>query len=251
MKKNKMLRIASVLLVAVLLSTCAISGTFAKYVTTDTSSDSARVAKWGVEITLADDMGAFATTYTTDESGDGAYTGANSVASSASPADDVVAPGTKGSMSFTIQGKPEVAARLTITAEGTPIKLDAGTYTLEAGKFGANEVSVTTTATYEPIKFYLGTENINENTTYSYTLSELNAALEALSKNYNPNDDTLAETYYIGWKWDIQNAFTNATFTTTPYENASVVDFLDTYLGDVDNIQTTTFQFTIRLEQID
>ena len=44
MKKNKMMRIASVLLVAVILTTCAISGTFAKYVTSGNGSDNARVA---------------------------------------------------------------------------------------------------------------------------------------------------------------------------------------------------------------
>ena len=51
MMKNKMMRAASILLVAVLLSTCAISGTFAKYVTTASGTDTARVAKWGVVIT--------------------------------------------------------------------------------------------------------------------------------------------------------------------------------------------------------
>ena len=49
MKKNTMMRVASALLVAVLLTTCAISGTFAKYVTTATSNDSARVANWGFD----------------------------------------------------------------------------------------------------------------------------------------------------------------------------------------------------------
>ena len=101
MKKNKMMRIASVLLVAVLLSTCAISGTFAKYVTSDSGSDTARVAKWGVEISLADDLGAFLPKYETDETGTGAYVGTHTVAC-LNDAEDLVAPGTKGSMSFTI-----------------------------------------------------------------------------------------------------------------------------------------------------
>ena len=48
MKKNKMMRTASGLLVATLLTTSMISGTFAKYTTQDEASDSARVAKWGV-----------------------------------------------------------------------------------------------------------------------------------------------------------------------------------------------------------
>ena len=51
MKKNRMMRLASILLVATLMSTCTISGTFAKYVTTASGSDTARVAKWGVTVT--------------------------------------------------------------------------------------------------------------------------------------------------------------------------------------------------------
>lgn len=47
MKKNVMMRIASVLLIAVLVTTCGISGTYAKYVSTAEGSDTARVAKWG------------------------------------------------------------------------------------------------------------------------------------------------------------------------------------------------------------
>ena len=44
MKTNKMMRIASVLLVAVLLTTCVISGTFAKYTTTVSATSTANVA---------------------------------------------------------------------------------------------------------------------------------------------------------------------------------------------------------------
>ena len=51
MKKNRMMRLASVLLVLTLLSTSVISGTFAKYTTSVTSNDKARVAKWGFEAT--------------------------------------------------------------------------------------------------------------------------------------------------------------------------------------------------------
>ena len=47
MKKNVMMRVASALLVAVLMTTCAISGTFAKYTSSATGTDTARVAKWG------------------------------------------------------------------------------------------------------------------------------------------------------------------------------------------------------------
>ena len=47
MKKNRMLRLASALLILTLLTTSVIGGTFAKYVSTGSVSDTARVAKWG------------------------------------------------------------------------------------------------------------------------------------------------------------------------------------------------------------
>ena len=61
MKRNKMMRIASALMVATLLSTSVISGTFAKYVTEDSASDTARVAKWGVTVQASGDL--YATEY--------------------------------------------------------------------------------------------------------------------------------------------------------------------------------------------
>lgn len=107
MKKNVMMRIASILLVCVLATTCGISGTFAKYVTEGTGSDSARVAKWGVTVTAESSM--FSQEYLTD---DNTFSGTYSV----SAAEDVVAPGTKGDMvAIVISGKPEVAARVTYT----------------------------------------------------------------------------------------------------------------------------------------
>lgn len=53
MKKNKMMRLASCLLVAILLTTSVISGTFAKYTTSSTGTDSARVATWGFQDTAS------------------------------------------------------------------------------------------------------------------------------------------------------------------------------------------------------
>ena len=112
MKKNIMMRLASFLLIAVLLSTSVISGTFAKYVTAESGSDSARVAKWGVEVTAEGTT--FATAYAReDDSLDttaASRVGVNSVAAN----EDVVAPGTSGSMAtIGIAGTPEVAVQVT------------------------------------------------------------------------------------------------------------------------------------------
>lgn len=114
MKKNKMMRLASVLLVAVLMSTCAISGTFAKYVTNGTATSTARVAKFGVKVNATGNL--FSTTYAVDE--EKTKIEGNSVISST--AENVVAPGTSGSLTnIQITGMPEVAVRVTNEATVT------------------------------------------------------------------------------------------------------------------------------------
>ncbi len=112
MKKNKMMRLASSLLVAVLLTTSVISGTFAKYVTSDEASDSARVAKWGVVVKA--DGTLFGKTYLNGTSNPGENNAAENTitvkANSTSLTDKVLAPGTKNDtgISFAISGQPEV-----------------------------------------------------------------------------------------------------------------------------------------------
>ena len=109
MKKNRMMRLASGLLVAVLLTTCAISGTFAKYVTSESGSDFARVAKWGVEVE-AESFDMFTDAYETDDT-TATFTGSYSVDSA--DGEDVMAPGTSGSFAnIAITGTPEVAVEV-------------------------------------------------------------------------------------------------------------------------------------------
>ena len=132
MKKNKMMRIASILMVAVLVSTCAVSGTFAKYVTSDSGKDTARVAKWGVSILASGDL--FAETYkkaadnTPNKENGAARTGLSVVASTAVNGDNVtldnvdkvVAPGTKNTdgLLYTVAGTPEVDGKLDLVVKG-------------------------------------------------------------------------------------------------------------------------------------
>jgi hypothetical protein len=132
MKKNNVMRVFSLLLALTLISVCAISGTFAKYVTKAEGTDQARVAKWGVVLTVEGKN--FADKYlATDE----AYTedgGEYSVVSSVE-GEAVVAPGTPDAddglgMVATVKGTPEVATRYTL--EGKAVKdvvLKKGTYT--------------------------------------------------------------------------------------------------------------------------
>ena len=161
MKKNKMMRIASVLLVAVLISTCAISGTFAKYVTKVSGTDSARVAKWGILLDLkAGDV--FAKEYATHDKDAKEY-----LELSVEADEKVVAPGTssadvEGNIVGSVSGKPEVATRYMLTVEEfEDIILPAGEYTdyTELLKDGNGEYGYsgkfTLAKDYTPIKWDL------------------------------------------------------------------------------------------------
>lgn len=113
MKKNKMMRVASALLVAVLLTTCAISGTFAKYVSQANGFDTARVAKW--EITLEGEKLVAAGSADTVAFELFDYTDSNVDVDGAADNAQVIAPGTSGSFQFDLVNNSEVNAQYTIS----------------------------------------------------------------------------------------------------------------------------------------
>ncbi len=258
MKKNKMMRMASALLVATLLSTSVIAGTFAKYTTSTESTDSARVAKWGVSITMKDDNSAFSSTYKKDDTTETTSSITNSVEAKAgtdSNKDMVVAPGTTGSTEFNVKGTPEVAFKLAVDVSVTStIKLSANTdYTLAAGEFADAAVKVKPTKDYEPIVFTLEKKSGDTYTAVeggsNLTLSALESKLEGLSKSYAPNE-SVDDTYKITWTWPMTttySSYTNADGYNT-YENA---DVLDTVIGNQESPQTEGYTITITATQID
>lgn len=271
MKKNKMMRLASVLLVCVLLTTSVISGTFAKYVTTAEGTDSARVAKWGVTITMSGDDTIFKSVYAKDDTTPG-LTLTNSVeaATNGSTQDKVVAPGTTGSTTFSITGTPEVAVKLDVVVTATStIKLAKDTdYTMAAGTFEDTEVKVQPTADYEPIRFKLE-KKADTGNTYSVvklsndnkvqdsggkdamnlTLAELRTALESLSKVYEANTK-LDATYQITWTWPFTTNFTDWK-NDTGYKTYTDADILDTYLGNETTAQKEEYTIKVTATQVD
>ena len=140
MATNKAMRLGSVMLVLALLTTCAISATFAKYVTSATGNDSARVAYWGwtSDGNLAGDsttLGLFAKTYAAD---DASATSDNTVVSS----DNVVAPGTKSSVDVTFKytgllplPMPMVLLAQTLPRQVIPIRVTPTWAMAHYGKF--------------------------------------------------------------------------------------------------------------------
>ncbi len=193
--KNKMMRIASVLLVAALITTCAISGTFAKYVTKVSGEDSARVAKWGIVLDIASD-GIFAEKYAASDKAYLKAEGEYSVESSVE-GEKVVAPGTNSkevgtTLVASVKGTPEVATRYTLTGNVEDIVLPAATgytdYTElvkgDDGKYGYTK-TFDLEKDYAPVKW---------NMTITKGNTTLNVA-EALYANLPANLISAAENY--------------------------------------------------------
>jgi len=114
-KKNKVLRVAGLALVLTLITTCLLAHTLAKYTTSVSGTDTARVAKWGWSATTTTDI--FQTSYENSSSKLTVETNAS---------DKIVAPGTSGEVTITPTGTSEVATKLTYTvsetnASGIPI----------------------------------------------------------------------------------------------------------------------------------
>ncbi len=179
MKTNKFMRIASVLLVAVVLTTCAISGTFAKYTSSTTANDSATVAKWSITLggkdiqTQKDEVtfGLFDTINDSDNEND-----------ETDVVDTKIAPGTAGSFDLKVKNASEVTAKYTIS-------------------FSAELNNV-------PLQFSTtGADNSWTTDITSLTFSDDSVAV---------NDDEATHTIY--WKWDFEaNRDTeDTTLGTTP-----------------------------------
>lgn len=220
MKKSKIMRIAALLMVAVLLTTCAISGTFAKYVTeSDFAAQTARVAKWGVEIN-AGTSALFAKTYATDDD-TATFTGDNSVVSSTD--DLVVAPGTAGSANdlITINGTTEVAVEVAYKGELTLNGFDA---------------YCPLVFTIDGTDYKVGDTDIDD---ADDLVAAVNEALKEVKAQYAPNASLSAiDLPTIAWAW--------------PFESGN--DAADTALGvaaDDGEPATVSFQITASVTQID
>lgn len=279
MKKNKMMRIAAILLIVTLISTCAISGTFAKYITKGEGEGNARVAAWGIEISMEDNL--FDTQYETD---DADYEGEYSVVSA--NGDELVAPGTKkdDAITATISGTPEVATRLYLDLDvESDAFLEAGDY-LDYTTGLVDDDEFTLTEDYYPVKFDIAfqgtianhrnmsfklsdiagfagldiddgisltelTEWLDENEGYYPVIGNTNAFGLGIDEDGRiyvdvPAGKTIDGTFTLSWNW----AFEQEPMDD-PMDNSSMYDKADTYLGmTTPNID---FTFSAAAVQID
>lgn len=207
MKKIKTMRIASVLLIAVLLTTSIISGTFAKYVTTGEVADNARVAKFGVVVSGSGNL--FAENYFAVNSdlvqsgysnhpatGDVSLLPAATLTVESSNGDKLVAPGTKNDRGLTldITGAPEVDVTvkfdlvindeifLAQTFGTTYPDLTKNAYINNNGEMTSDSTFALAYGTYYPIRFTLAGETVE------FNLDAIKAALNGRGNVTYTND---------------------------------------------------------------
>ena len=178
MKKTKFLILIGILELLIVIIVITFEGTYAKYITSEKGSDSARVAHWNIN-TTNNIKDLFAASYTnvidgTEEQG-------------------VIAPGTSGSYSFTINGEVETSYTLSIVASGTDNVNGA-------------------ISEYNPIKYSFTKPNTGDDKASKPTVTTENMTFEELKSAINNIDDGVqvhnagslgGDTYTIGWTWEL------------------------------------------------
>lgn len=190
MKKNKTLRAAGILFLATMLTTCMTAGTFAKYTTSDSAEDSARVAKFGVTVTA--DGSLFGEEYASKENGNkpirfsgNEHTGTVQVFETG---ENVVAPGTKNDtgLGFVISGRPEVDVEINTTVDTDTVK----TVYLMRGSYAVmSKLNNVTEENFDPESVYVQEGDSYKHPTEYDADAEYYKAGDKLSFNdydYNP-----------------------------------------------------------------
>lgn len=221
-KTGKTMRVAGLLLALVLVTSCFVGGTFAKYVTSDGGTDEARVAKFGVKVTATGDV--FAEEYDAKdpkvEGYDGKVIAKSVISSDKTKHEKVVAPGTakNDALTVSVTGTPEVAVEVKYEAHVT---LNDALHTDHNWKLADDSyycpLVITVNGTpYKGLDYASATEFEDA----------VEAAINGLTKNYPANTDLSqsgSKGVAISWEWPFEGA-------TGAKGNQS--DENDTYLGD-------------------
>ena len=215
-KNNKKTAVIVALLLALIALMCFGGYTFSKYVTSGTGKGTASVAKWGYTASV-DATKLFGKEYKLAAAKVSTVDGAGKITVQANTANErnLVAPGTAGSMTFTVGGQAEVKARLHMSL--TPVndvvlkikKTDDAAYT-----------------EYNPVKWTLkknGT-TVAENVTFEVIADKVtHDKTVSVSGDYEANAALADTTYEISWAWAFEDA-TGSVLDLT-------IDQADTILG--------------------
>lgn len=210
----------SVFVIALLLLLVAVIGfggyTMSKYISSKSDNGTASVAKWGFEVTAKGDK-LFGKEYRYDTAKNASVikddTGATLTVQAATPNTNLVAPGTTGSMTFSITGTAEVRSQISVSLTGNDVVLKY--------KTSANEE---TPLEYAPVKWTLKKKGETTALVDNKSFEDLKKGLADLSATVVEANAAYANAgeYTIEWAWAFDGTASNAN-----------ADKLDTLLGMV------------------
>ena len=224
-KNNRKTAVIVALLLALIALMCFGGYTFSKYVTHGNGTGTAHVAKWGYTVDV-DTSGIFGEKYKKEAGAFSTITTSNDGLSvkAESAGRKLVAPGTTGSMTFSVGGKAEVKALL---AMGITPNQDV---VLKIQKGEAAEI------VYNPVKWTLKKNGAEVPGAVNVTLidiaDKLNNAPVSVGGTYEAGVEVPATTYELSWAWAFEGT---ETFT------GITVDELDTILGQRANNAAFTY----------
>ena len=178
MKNNKTVKFMALVLFVTILAIILVSGTYAKYTTSATGSDTATVAKWSIKLCNEDIAKSTEKTFTIDLFSTITNTDGSEEKNVKKTDGSLIAPGTMGSFTLlSLKNESEVNAKYSVT------------YTL------SNESGV-------PLEF---TTNKDDESSWKSDFTAVNVSNEALAT------DATATTATVYWRW----AFTKDTARDT------------------------------------
>lgn len=229
-KENKRRKgLIFVMLLALVVALAFGGYTFSKYITTKQQSGQAQVAKWGFKISVnAADL--FGKNYIWDNGKNGSIVTTDAdkskvtVQAATDNTNNVVAPGTKGSMTFKVEGKAEVLAKLKLELS------DVKDIVLKIAKGG-------TTYEYYPVKWTLTKVGVAASLVNGGKLSDVATKLNDVSAEWNSKIEVNTEIthdFTLSWEW----AFDGSTVPDDLTALNLKADVLDTILGYLMNRTT-------------
>lgn len=250
-KNNRKTAIIVALLLA-LIALMSFGGyTFSKYVTSGKGSGTAKVAKWGYTASV-DTTKLFGEAYKHVSTNVSTVDGTGTINVQADTAGrKIVAPGTTGSMTFTVGGQAEVRALLhtsLISTNDVVLKI--------------KKTADTAYTEYRPVKWTLEKDGAPVAGATNVTLETISGVIATdalLNKEIDPNAELTSATYKLSWAW----VFENNGETVLDLS----IDQVDTILGqmanrgtgytpagyEIDTANSSTelkFDFTIQVSQL-
>lgn len=247
-KNNRKTAVIVALLLALVALLCFGGYTFSKYVTHGNGTGTANVAKWGYTVNV-DTSGIFGEKYkkvagdfsTITAAPDGLTVKAESAGRK------LVAPGTTGSMTFSVGGKSEVRARLYMGItpnEDVVLKIKKG-----------EEAEIV----YNPVKWTLKKNGVvvtgAQNVTLIDIADKLNHEPVSVGGTYEAGTELPTTTYELSWAWAFEGTETFTGITVNELDTIlgqRANDAAFTYAGWTINKAVTSIEFVldIKVEQL-